>query len=188
MTPNHPIGRSHLSTLPKASRAPSPFHEPPLSIEPDSTCKICHDRRPAAELFVQQFEQGHYLLCRACSDATDGQDLDQICRLTRAIARASALRRLTHPGFPFAFARLETSPQADALLSARDIASALTRHRHGDWGNLPASVATENDFALTDGRELISSYTADTGVRFYVITASDRSVTTILTADEYGRP
>ena len=62
---------------------------------------------------------------------------------------------------------------------------ALARHVRGDWGSLPALVACENECALTDGRPVLSCYTAHDGTTFWVVTDGHRIVTTVLLDDEY---
>ena len=62
----------------------------------------------------------------------------------------------------------------------------LSRHVHGDWGDLCEEDRKENQFSLERGFRLLSSYrtnAADTKV--WVITEADRSVTTILLPEEY---
>lgn len=63
--------------------------------------------------------------------------------------------------------------------------SLLRRHISGDWGNVPVEDAQLNDLSLkTDGR-LLSSYDIAQGVRIWLITEWDRSVTTYLLPSEY---
>jgi hypothetical protein len=61
----------------------------------------------------------------------------------------------------------------------------LQRHVTGDWGEVGAEDGRLNDEALKDGSRLLSVYRTLKGVRLYVITESDRSVTTILLPDGY---
>ena len=61
---------------------------------------------------------------------------------------------------------------------------ALRRHASGDWGDLPAEDACENELSLKEGFRLLSAY--GTGERrFWIITEADRSVTTILMPEDY---
>ncbi|BFH18315.1 hypothetical protein J6TS7_32310 [Paenibacillus dendritiformis] len=66
-----------------------------------------------------------------------------------------------------------------------DRISALTRHINGDWGNLDPEDWECNDEALKHGFRLISSYRSREGVKFWIITEADRSVTTFLLPEEY---
>ena len=61
----------------------------------------------------------------------------------------------------------------------------LLRHVTGDWGDLPEEDIEENERSLEEGFRLFSAYHLSTGVKIYVITEWDRSVTTILLPSEY---
>ena len=61
----------------------------------------------------------------------------------------------------------------------------LERHLAGDWGELDEHDTRENELSLQHGWRLLSSYTLNTGVKFWIITEADRSVTTFLLPDEY---
>ena len=61
----------------------------------------------------------------------------------------------------------------------------LLRHRSGDWGEVDAGDARANDDAVAVGERILSAYTLGTGVKIWIITESDRSVTTFLLPDEY---
>ena len=61
----------------------------------------------------------------------------------------------------------------------------LARHLAGDWGVLPTEDAQLNDQALKSDGRLLSSYPLSGDTRIWVITEWDRSVTTLLTPDEY---
>ncbi len=61
----------------------------------------------------------------------------------------------------------------------------LDRHRGGDWGEVCRDDWEENDLSLREGFRLLSAYRTARGVRLWVITEADRSVTTILLPEEY---
>lgn len=61
----------------------------------------------------------------------------------------------------------------------------LGRHVQGDWGELDEHDRAVNDEAVLGLGRILSAYTLSTDDRIWVITESDRSVTTILTPDEY---
>lgn len=63
--------------------------------------------------------------------------------------------------------------------------SALTRHHNGDWGEVSTDDWKTNDEALESGSRLLSSYKSANGVKFWIITEYDRSITTFLLPDEY---
>ena len=61
----------------------------------------------------------------------------------------------------------------------------LFRHAAGDWGALlPEDIKANND-ALQQGDRLLSAYFLKTGIKIWVITEYDRSVTTLLLPSEY---
>ena len=65
-----------------------------------------------------------------------------------------------------------------------DLLIYLQRHLTGDWGDLCPEDKAENDFSLQHGYRLLSSYNTPSG-KLWVITESDRSVTTFLLPEEY---
>ncbi len=62
--------------------------------------------------------------------------------------------------------------------------SALQRHASGDWGDLDPEDWAENELSLKEGFRLLSAYHSSQGVKFWIITEADRSVTTILLPSE----
>lgn len=60
----------------------------------------------------------------------------------------------------------------------------LSRHRSGDWGDVPTEDALANEAAAIHGNRVISSYEV-AGERLWVITEADRSATTLLLPKEY---
>lgn len=61
----------------------------------------------------------------------------------------------------------------------------LYRHSQCDWGDLTMDDIAENEFSLQNGLRLLSVYTTQTGVKFWIITEADRSLTTILLPEDY---
>jgi hypothetical protein len=61
----------------------------------------------------------------------------------------------------------------------------IERHAQGDWGELCAEDCEPNKRALKNGARLFSRYMTKKDDPLYVITESDRSVTTILVPEEY---
>lgn len=78
------------------------------------------------------------------------------------------------PGALEALARAGQSP-----------AEFLDQHVRGQWGDVCEEDKRANEQALVDGERILSAYTTSLGVKFWVITASDRSSTTILLVEEY---
>ena len=77
------------------------------------------------------------------------------------------------------------TPNALANVKSDEIQRALQRHVTGDWGELDADDKKANDEALQTGERLLSAYLTATGTKFWIITESDRSVTTILLPEDY---
>ena len=87
----------------------------------------------------------------------------------------------------FALGSLVATPGALALLEAagRGSTEFLERHVQGDWGELCDEDATCNVEALESGLRILSSYRLGNNQKLWVITESDRSVTTLLLPSEY---
>ena len=61
----------------------------------------------------------------------------------------------------------------------------LTRHAVGDWGNVCDEDWKSNDWSLQNEARILSSYESPKGIRFWIITEADRSVTTVLLPSDY---
>jgi hypothetical protein len=69
-------------------------------------------------------------------------------------------------------------------LHGGEVVDCVLRHARGDWGIVGQQDKELNDRALVRGERLLSSYViADW--KLYVITEWDRSLTTVMLADEY---
>ena len=88
-------------------------------------------------------------------------------------------------GHLFPLGRIVATPNALVDVPDRDIARALARHARGDWGELDAPDRQENERSLLDGCRLLSAYRASNGIRFWIITEADRSLTTVLLPEDY---
>jgi hypothetical protein len=87
----------------------------------------------------------------------------------------------------FPLGRIVATPGAiDLIRSAGEdlLPALLERHRSGDWGDVPEEDARENEFSVRHGFRIVSSYRV-AGERLWVITAGDRSFTTLLLPSEY---
>jgi hypothetical protein len=76
---------------------------------------------------------------------------------------------------------------ANALsqLTIEDILTGIQRHQAGDWGNVCEYDREANNRALIEGTRLLSVYHASNGMKFWIITEADRSVTTVLLPEDY---
>jgi hypothetical protein len=80
---------------------------------------------------------------------------------------------------------LYVTPGAVSKVAPEDIAEALRRHSHGDWGEIDLADHQLNDQRLENGGPIASIYTASNGIMFYVLTEADRAITTVLLPEEY---
>ena len=60
----------------------------------------------------------------------------------------------------------------------------IRQHSFGVWGDVTAEDARENDFSVVNGNRVLSAYTL-AGVKFWIITEADRSMTMMLLPSEY---
>ena len=86
----------------------------------------------------------------------------------------------------FELGRLAATPGAlEALRSAdMDARDLLRRHITGDWGDVGADDARENELSVREGFRILSSYRLATGVTVWIITEADRRTTTLLLSAE----
>jgi hypothetical protein len=93
----------------------------------------------------------------------------------------------------FNLGRVVITPGAMAALidSGQQPAKFLCRHQQGDWGDLSDDDKACNDAAIqfegdVDRQDrILSGYRTAKGVKIWVITEYDRSVTTLLLPEEY---
>ncbi len=93
--------------------------------------------------------------------------------------------RAKEPRFPLG--QVMATPGAIQAMTDASTApmALLMRHARGDWGEVCAEDARENDRSIGRGFRILSAYMLPTGVKVWVITEADRSITTILLPDEY---
>lgn len=85
----------------------------------------------------------------------------------------------------FRLGRIVAKPNALKHISHEDILRSIERHQAGDWGELDEEDRQENDLSLKKGFRLLSAYHAKNGIKFWLITEADRSVTTVLLPEDY---
>ena len=83
--------------------------------------------------------------------------------------------------------KVVATPAAPCALEAAKQGSLELLHRHarGDWGEVCAEDAQENNLSVDHGFRILSAYTLSTGIKVWVITEADRSSTCILLPEEY---
>ncbi len=88
--------------------------------------------------------------------------------------------------FPkFALGQVVITTNALSHLEMSEVEAAVHRHALGDWGDVCPDDKKENELSLTSGLRLLSAYQAQNGVRFWIITEADRSLTTVLLPEDY---
>ncbi len=87
----------------------------------------------------------------------------------------------------FPLGRIVSTPGALEALGVAGMPPSQLIHRHasGDWGEISEDDRQENQLSVTEGFRILSAYTLATGVKIWLITDADRSVTTFLLPDEY---
>lgn len=85
----------------------------------------------------------------------------------------------------FSLGRIVATANALHAVSTDDIQCALSRHHRGDWGDVCPEDHASNERALVEGSRLFSVYRTATGVKFWITTEWDRSLTTILLPEDY---
>lgn len=90
-----------------------------------------------------------------------------------------------NPTAKFRLGQIVSTPNALSQLPNEDIIKAIQRHQAGDWGDVDKHDHQENERALVEGCRLLSVYHTAAGVKFWVITEADRSVTTVLMPEDY---
>ena len=85
----------------------------------------------------------------------------------------------------FRLGHLVSTPNALSQLPNDEIIKAIQRHQAGDWGEVDKHDHQENERALIEGTRLLSVYRTAAGVKFWIITEADRSVTTVLMPEDY---
>jgi hypothetical protein len=111
--------------------------------------------------------------------------LDDVCREPASEKPVPAAPTATIAEPLFALGRTVSTPGALESIPNEEINLAISRHERGDWGLVRDDDRAENDLSLTAGFRLLSVYESTGGIRFWIITEADRSVTTVLLPDEY---
>jgi len=99
----------------------------------------------------------------------------------------------TVPSRLFDLGQVVATPGALAACTPEHLQACLARHVRGDWGNVCKEDWRGNFDALMNGDRLLSAYAIDDGKPakgygencLWIITESDRSVTTFLLPEEY---
>ncbi len=85
----------------------------------------------------------------------------------------------------FPLGQLVATSHAASRLSPDEVALAIGRHASGDWGEVCEEDLASNEVALVQGLRLLSVYTTSSGIKFWITTEWDRSITTVLLPEDY---
>jgi hypothetical protein len=85
----------------------------------------------------------------------------------------------------FPLGQMAMTPGVQAEIPPSEMMQALRRHARCDWGDICEEDRGQNEWALANGARLVSVYHSKAGVKFFVITEADRSLTTVLLPAEY---
>lgn len=66
-----------------------------------------------------------------------------------------------------------------------EVRAALARHARGDWGDLEEIDRAQNECHLQQGGVLLSGFRTRNGLKYWILTEWDRTVTTVLFTEEY---
>ena len=97
------------------------------------------------------------------------------------------------PSALFPLGIISVTPCAYSLLDGQKLNWLAFVHRHqcGDWGNQDEAAKQANQFAINDGKQILSVYglapvtEINRQDQLWVLTEADRSYTTILLPEEY---
>jgi len=85
----------------------------------------------------------------------------------------------------FELGEIFATPEVLQVVPEEERLDALRRHASGDWGEVDEADKLANDNALQTGERILSAYTSKGGVKFWIITEADRTITTILLPEDY---
>lgn len=107
--------------------------------------------------------------------------------LSKSLTLASRKEAMPNKQPLFPLGDLYYTPGAKAALEKAnaDILSLLTRHVTGDWSEMVEEDQAANRQAIAEGTRIFSAYHLRTGVKLWIITEADRSITTLLLPAEY---
>jgi hypothetical protein len=86
----------------------------------------------------------------------------------------------------FQLGKLMATPGAIAFCDQHciNMISLVRKHSRGEWGDMCAADKKANDEAVRNGTRIFSAYEFPQG-KIWIITESNRSVTTVLLPEEY---
>ena len=88
---------------------------------------------------------------------------------------------------PFELGRVVATPAAISAFEAsgEQVADYLKRHANRDWGDVNEADKKLNDDDVDGGGRILSAYLLKSGTRIWIVTESDRFLTTALLPEEH---
>jgi hypothetical protein len=124
---------------------------------------------------------GQVVACNCCDEVrTPRGD----AKLPQPIEEKAVIASELESGI-FGLGRIIATSDAWHTLHPEDVFKSLGRHERCDWGDCGSEDVQENKFALGKRLRLFSVYHDRNGVKFWIITEADRSVTTVLLPEDY---
>ena len=119
----------------------------------------------------------------AISRADNKTEICPTCGVREAMEAAAGIKPLKDKRVQAFKTRIVKTQGADEF-PEDFLMRCLERHANQDWGDLCEEDKRENDLSVKQGRRVLSCYELR-GDKLWIITEADRSVTTLLTQDEY---
>lgn len=119
----------------------------------------------------------------ALSRADNKTEICPACGVREAMEAAAGIQPVTDKRVTAFRTRIVKTRGADEF-PEDFLMRCLERHANQDWGDLCVEDKKTNDDAVKHGGRVLSAYELR-GDKLWIITEADRSVTTLLTPDEY---
>lgn len=85
----------------------------------------------------------------------------------------------------FSLGEVCVTPKVAVRIPLEEVGAALARHERGDWGDLEEIDRAQNERHLQLGGVLLSGFRTRNGLKYWILTEWDRTVTTVLFTEEY---
>ncbi|BCG56754.1 hypothetical protein [Paenibacillus sp. URB8-2] len=85
----------------------------------------------------------------------------------------------------FEIGKVIATPGALEMIGDYGVIYVVNCHAHSNYGNVSDTDKKLNDWAIEHGERIVSTYSGIWEKSVFVVTERDRSVTTVLLAEEY---